>query len=53
MNTRLPPDETVGAPYVSTGHLPSSELVKALVAEPGAPAPGWPLSRRDFREGES
>jgi glutaminase len=33
MNTRLPPDETVGAPYVSTGHLPSSELVKALVAE--------------------
>src|SRR5271165_617123 len=33
MNTRLPPDETVGAPYVSTGHLPPSELVRALVAE--------------------
>src|SRR5262249_46382287 len=33
MNARPPLDETAGASYVSTGHLPSPDAVKALVAE--------------------
>jgi glutaminase len=33
MNTRPPIDEPAGASYVSTGHLPSPDAVKALVAE--------------------
>jgi glutaminase len=33
MSTRYPLDATVGAPYVSTGHLPPPEQVRALVAE--------------------
>src|SRR5262245_7446321 len=33
MNTQLKPDESAQSPYVSTGRLPSSELVTALVAE--------------------
>jgi glutaminase len=33
MSTRRPIDEAAGASYVSTGHLPSPDLVEALVAE--------------------
>jgi glutaminase len=33
MNTRKQTDESAGPSYVSTGHLPPSEQVKALVAE--------------------
>lgn len=33
MNPRLPIDKTADPEYVSTGHLPSAELVAALVAE--------------------
>jgi len=33
MNTPLPNDASTGIPYVSTGHLPSQELVSNLVAE--------------------
>jgi glutaminase len=33
MNARLPSDETTGASFVSTGRLPSPDLVKQLVAE--------------------
>jgi glutaminase len=33
MRTRAESDAGVGSPYVSTGHLPSPELVAALVAE--------------------